>query len=83
MRLQSEVIFQVTFPTHWPDIEKYDFDWAELSRLTDPFQNLTFRTLDKLCRVADLSKPDPLTSRALVCSGGRVTNIETEWAMFA
>jgi len=35
--------FHVSYPTDWPDDERYDFDWKGLQTEDDPFQQFDFR----------------------------------------
>lgn len=34
--------FQISFPSDWPDSERYDFSWDALKTQTDPFESFQF-----------------------------------------
>jgi len=34
--------FQIRFPTDWPEIDRYDFDWHKLEHDPDPFQLIDY-----------------------------------------
>lgn len=35
-------LLRVKFPTDWPQDQRYEFDWQQLSALDDPFQNFDY-----------------------------------------
>ena len=34
--------FLISYPNDWPTADRYDFNWSELEKDLDPFQNLVF-----------------------------------------
>jgi hypothetical protein len=39
--------FRIKFPTDWPEAERYDFNWAELDALDDPFDHFDYSAVSK------------------------------------
>jgi hypothetical protein len=35
-------LLRVKFPAYWPQDQRYEFDWGQLSALEDPFQNFDY-----------------------------------------
>jgi len=34
--------FQIKYPDDWPEEERYDFNWNEINKEDDPFQNFPY-----------------------------------------